>query len=160
MKTDELEYLLSSLIPKLYSFAFAMMQEESMAEQIIIDAYSVLVVKDREFIENYKYEDTKKEKVSFKRYLFINLLREIFEMSLKRKTHSKYLIKRNFKEYNSFYSLDNQQKAVLFLKENFEFSIEMIQETLQLEKHQVVENLYNSRQKLLDTDVSLSVGEL
>lgn len=160
MKIDDLEILTSSLIPKLYSFAFAMINEESMAEQIVIDAYSVFLVKDKNFIENFKYEDSKKEKVSIKRYLFINLLREVYEMSLKRKAHSKYLLKKRFDEYDAFYSLESQQKAVLFLKENFEFSIEMIQETLQLEKYQVVECLYNSRQRLLSNEVEDIHGEV
>jgi DNA-directed RNA polymerase specialized sigma24 family protein len=158
MKRNELDNLLNSIIPKLYSFAYAMIQDDEQAEQLIVDAYSVFLVKEKNFIIDFKYNDNKKEKLSFKNYLLINLIGEIYGLGVKRNSEQKHLKRLDHGEFDSFYKLDVTQRSVLFLKENLKFSIELIQETLQIKKHQVLEQLYNSRHRIIETETTDNYG--
>jgi hypothetical protein len=45
-----------------------------------------------------------------------------------------------------------------FRKENLKFNIELIQETLQIKKHQVLEQLYNSRHRIIETETTDNYG--
>lgn len=152
MKKTELESLINSIIPKLYSFAYAMIQDEEQAEQLIVDSYSVFLVREKHFISEYEFNNSKKDTVSIKRYLLLNMIREIFKLGTQRSSQLKSLKSVAHNEYDSFYKLNSTQRAVLLLKENLKFSIEVIQEALSIEKHQVIEQLYNSRHKLLEIE--------
>jgi DNA-directed RNA polymerase specialized sigma24 family protein len=154
MKRNEIESLLNLIIPKLYSFAYAMIQDEDEAEQLIVDAYSVFLVREKHFIAEFEYNGTKKDKKSFKSYLLINLVGELYGLGVKRSTQQKLQNRLDHGEFDSFYKLDSTQRAVLFLKENLKFSIELIQETLKIKKHQVVEQLYNSRHRIIEAESS------
>lgn len=150
MKKAQLQTLVNSLIPKLYSFAYALVPDELQAEQMVIDAYAVFLVKEKEFIASFKYKEDKKEISILKKYIMSHMISELFEMGLKRSGSFKTLGKKEYGEYESFYQLKTNQRAILFLKETFKYSVEGIQELLKLEKYQVIETLYNGRQSILE----------
>lgn len=154
MKNTDLETLINPLLPKFYAFSFCMIQDDTQAEQLIIDAYSVFIVREKNFIEEYDFSNERKERASFKKYLFANMIHDIFELSLKRTIQTKYQFKNQYNEYDSFYQLDQLQRATLFLKEKLEMSIEGIEETLRIKKHQVIESLHNARFKILEVEVA------
>ena len=158
MKRNDVDKLLNLIIPKIYSFAYAMIQDDDQAEQLIVDAYSVFLVKEKNFILEYKFKETKKDKTSFKSYLLINLIGELYRLGIKRNSELKQLQRFNHGEFDSFYKLDVTQRSVLFLKENLKFNISLIQETLKIEKHQVIEQLYNSRHRIIETETSNNYG--
>lgn len=149
MKKAQLQTLVNSLIPKFYSFAFALVPDELQAEQMVIDAYAVFVVREKNFIAKFKYSDDKKEKSIFKKYIMSHMINEIFKMGVKRSSQLRILGNRNHGQYESFYNLKTNQRAILFLKESFKYNVETIQDILGLEKYQVIETLYNGRQSIL-----------
>lgn len=152
MKKAELQTLVNSLIPKFYSFAYALVPDELQAEQMVIDAYAVFLVREKKFIGEFKYKGEKKEKSAMKRYIMSHMLSELYQMGLKRASQLKFIREKDHGQFNSFYRLNTAQKAILFLKESFNMSVEGIQEVLGLKKHQVVESLYNSRELIVSID--------
>lgn len=150
MKKGQLQNLINSLIPKFYSFAFALVPDELQAEQMVIDAYAVFLVREKKFIADFKYSGDSKEKAIFKRYIMSHMVSELYKIGLKRSSQLRVLKKSEYGQYDSFYQLKTNQRAVLFLKESFKYSIEGIQEILGLEKYQVIETLYNGRQSILE----------
>lgn len=152
MKKVELQSLVNSLIPKFYSFAYALMPDELQAQQMVIDAYAVFLVREKKFIREFNYKPQTKEKTVIKRYIMAHILSELFQMGLKRSAQLRLTIKGELGIYDSFYRLKTLHRAVLFLKENFHYSVEGIQEVLGLEKYQVIESLYNARETICSND--------
>lgn len=154
MKKAQLQTLLNSLIPKFYSFAYALVPDELQAEQMVIDAYAVFLVREKKFITEFKYTGDKKEKSILKKFLMAHMVGELYKMGLKRSSQLRILTQRDHGQYSSFYQLKTNQRAILFLKESFKYSIEGIQEILGLQKYQVIETLYNGRHSILEVNDS------
>ena len=149
MKKKEIEILIESLIPKLYSFAYALVPEDLLAEQMIIDSYAVFLVREKNFIKSHDYDSSnKKEKSAIKKYILTHMLFDLYQMGIKRYAQYKYVTRDNYSFYDSFYALNSNYRAILFLKETFKMSVTAIQDILRLEKHQVIEALYNARHEI------------
>jgi hypothetical protein len=159
MKKTELQSIVTPLIPKLYSFAYAMVPEEMLAEQLVMDAYAVFVVREKQFIKNFDYKEDKKEKTAVKRYILSGILLDIYQLGVKRSAQVKYSQRnKDFGLYTPFYKLNSLQRAVIFLKENFKYSTQGIQEILNLEKLQVIEAIYNGRNLILASEEDFEQG--
>lgn len=149
MKKVELQTLVNSLIPKFYSFAYALVPDELQAEQMVIDAYAVFLVREKNFITEFKYKGDKKEKSAMKKFIMAHMLSELYQTGLKRASQLKVLGQRDHGQYDSFYRLKANYRAILFLKESFNMTAAGIQEVLGLEKYQVIEALYNARESIM-----------
>lgn len=159
MKKAQLQNLVNSLIPKFYSFAFALVPDELQAEQMVIDSYAVFVVREKKFITDFKFSGEKKEVSTLKKYIMSHMICELYQMGLKRSSQLRILGKKDHGQYDSFYHLKINQRAILFLKESFKYSIEGIQEILGLQKYQVIEALYNGRQSILEITETLTESQ-
>jgi hypothetical protein len=144
MNKVDLHSLVNGLIPRFYGFAWALIPDQEMALQMVLDAYSVCLVREKDFIKEYKFKGEKKEAIAFKKFLMAMMIQEIYQLALKRANIRHHLRNTIASEYQTFNSLSTSFKAVLFLKEKWHYSIESIQEVLKLERHQVLEALYNA----------------
>jgi hypothetical protein len=50
MNKVQLIPLIDSLLPKVYGFAFSLLGDELQAEQAVIDAYTVFLMKEKDFL--------------------------------------------------------------------------------------------------------------
>ena len=52
MKSDLLRSVTNNLLTNFYTFSFSILPDELQAEQLIIDSYSVFLVRHKEFIDS------------------------------------------------------------------------------------------------------------
>ena len=148
MKKSELQPLIDVLIPKLFSFAYALVPDELQAEQIVIDAYSVFVISEKEHIESLKYNPkNKKDKAQILQYLFKSVLKEIYKLGTKRSSQLKNIIDEKL-DLPQFYQVEISQRALMFLKYKFGFNLNDLQQILMIQRHQVLEKIYNGKNSL------------
>lgn len=147
MKRNDLISIVDSIIPGLYSFSYALIPDELQAEQLIVDAFSVFLIREEEDIKALEMESAR-ERAASKRYAQTSLLIDIFDLAKKRAPQLASLL-RNVREHKSFYELDILHRAVLSAKENLKLSNAQIGEIFALKNHQVLEALHNSRSILL-----------
>ena len=150
MRREEIISTIDSLIPKVYSFAFALMGDELQAEQAVIDAYTVYLMQDKDFLldESYDANDTK-ERSLMRKYFLKELIREVYELSIKRIPQLSGKLRRNLLEYEAFYRIALNKRALMYLKEVEKFSIEELQEIFSMERHSVVELFHNAKHELM-----------
>ncbi len=150
MKKEELLSIIDSQIPKFYGFSYALLGDELEAEQVIIDAYTVFLMKEKDFLteEEGDFED-KHYRQSIKKYLLREMTREIYELSIKRfsKFHKN---QKNLLEYNCFFEMNMNKRALIYLKEVGLYTVKDLQEIFTLERHQVIELFYNAKFELLN----------
>jgi len=144
MRKEQLETILDSITPKLYGFCTALTRSEQEAEQMFVDAYTVFILKEKHFVAEMQFDiESKKDRVSTKRYFLNEILKEIYELARVRNPKNRY-DNSSFLEYESFYDLNIQKRAILYLKDVANMSIEDLQEVFVLQRHQVIELLHNS----------------
>lgn len=148
MKKSELQPLIDVLIPKLFSFAYALVPDELQAQQIVIDAYSVFVIREKEYLETVNINmKSKKERAQFLHKISASILCEIYKLGQKRASQLSTIV--DGKEgLPVFYNTELSQRALIFLKYKMNFSTENLQKVLRIQRHQVLEKLYNARNSL------------
>ena len=157
MRKEEVITLIDSIIPKLYGFAFALVGDELQAEQLIVDAYTVYIMEDVNFLIGEDYiASNKTHRRNYRKYLLREIIGEIYELALKRipqlaSLHSKANRNSDYMEYESFYNLNINKRALLYLKEIAQFSIDEIQEIFAIERFQVLEIFHNSKHEIVKT---------
>jgi DNA-directed RNA polymerase specialized sigma24 family protein len=149
MRKEEVSNIIESLIPKLYGYAYALCASDSDAEQLITDAYTIFVIQESNNLEKMDIDNTdQKSRLSLKKFFMIQMFQAMFELSAKRNE----LVKRRSQEeveYEQFFKVSSVKRSTVFLKEVLELSVENIQEVYLMQRHQVIENLYNARTELL-----------
>lgn len=149
MKRSDLEKIIDSLFPRLYGFSSALTQDTDQASQTLVDAYTVFILREKNFIADMELNlENRAERVSAKRYFFNELLKEIFELAKMRRPDRK-IDNSGFREYQNFYDLNLQRRAIIYLKDVEGLSIEDLQEVFVMQRHQVVELLHNSYYELV-----------
>jgi hypothetical protein len=149
MNKVQLTSLIDSLLPKVYGFSFALLGDELQAEQAVIDAYTVFLMKEKSFLVNEEIDsESNKHRQGFKKYLLREMTREVYELSLKRISQLGGK-RKTLLEYESFYSLNLNKRALLYLKEIGLYTVSDLQEIFGLERYQVIETYYNARHELL-----------
>lgn len=159
MKKLELELLFESILSKLYGFSFILSNDNEVAEQLIVDAYTVFIMREKDFLSDMDIDtELGQDRVATKRYLYCELIREIFELALKRKNQFKLSSEDNL-EFDNYFDLPIQKRAILYLKEIAKLDIVDLQEIFSLQRHQVLESLHNSHfcltQDLLNQEIQL-----
>ena len=149
MTQQELEKIIDSIFPKLLGFSSSLTSTADQAQQTLIDAYTVFVLREKNFISKMeaKLED-RVERLATKRYFLNELLKEIYDLAQMRKEPGK-IDHSKFREYENFFDLNLQKRAILYLKNKQNMSIEDLQEIFTMQRHQVIELLHNSYYKLI-----------
>lgn len=157
MKRNELISIIDSIIPGLYGFAYALIPDELQAEQLIVDAYSVFLIREEDDIKALEMQSAR-ERAASKKFAQTSLMIDIFDLAKKRAPQLASLM-RNVREHQSFYSLDILHRGVLSAKENLHLSNPQIAEVFALKSHQVLEALHNARGILLSETNSMEARQ-
>ena len=144
MNKSELAPLIDSLLPHLYSFAYCLIPDELQAEQLVLDAYSVFLIREREHLSEWEADRGRRERAETKKFLLNDLLGDVYELGAKRAFQLLPSLE-NKSGPQAFYRLQPAQRAALCLKENLKKSHEDIEAILAMKKHKVIELLYNAR---------------
>ena len=159
MESSELMYYMNQLLPKLYKFSFALVGEETMAEQLIIDGHTVFTMREKKLLLKEKFSKGKGS-IRFKKYLFRQLVAEIYELASQR-INNTYIERENLLEYESFYKVQLRKRALIYLKEIENFKVEELQEVFMLQRHEVLEIYYNvSNEILIDREFSTAENQI
>ena len=144
---------LQSVHANIFGLAYCLVGDREEAAQLTLDAVTVLAMTEKEFILDFDVEKSSKRK-EFHRFLKKVLFRQIYELAQKRFADN--ALKPNYKpEFRDFFSLNLLKRSVLFLKEIQEFEISEIQEVFELQRHEVLELLYNARFELSKKEIPL-----
>ncbi len=154
MKIDQLEILFTPLMPKLFKFAYGICPDSQKARQLIADSYSVFVAREIDFIKETEFTKVRKTQSIIKRFLLHGVLCEIYKLAGKRSYEIKPYLLAVEDEFQSFYSLSLSQRAVTVLKERLKFTPKEITEVVGLEKYQIIQALYNSKEIMVGLEVS------
>lgn len=146
MRKQQLEILIESITPKTFGFCYALTGNVETAQQLFVDAYTVFIIEEKEFISQDELPSGDREqRLSIKRYLFNTFAKYIYQLA---QNKERYLITRSeseeILEYGVFYNLKVQQRAVLFLKEKIDLNLVDLQEIFALKRHQLIEFIHNA----------------
>lgn len=146
MKKQQLEILIESLAPKAYGLCFALTGNAELSQQLFVDAYTVFLIEEKEFIAEDELAPGDQEmRLSVKRYLFNTLAKYIHHLA---QNKNRYALNGNSSntdsEFREFYKLKPQTRGVLFLKEKLDLRLEDLQEIFALKRYQVVEFIHNA----------------
>jgi hypothetical protein len=148
MKKAEFLTIIDPLIPKFYSFAFALVPDELQAQQIVTDSFSVFFIREKDFIQDLAddWEDKKVIK-QFQKEMIKGFFEQIFKLGVKRANQLFSASKND----SPFYSeLDSSSRGVLFLSRIMKMNTNEIKLVTDLDKHLVIEKIQNAR-VILDT---------
>jgi hypothetical protein len=154
MKIVQLETLFTPLVPKLFKFAFGICPDSQKARQLIADSYSVFIAREIDFIKDTEFSQVRKSQSIIKRFLLHGVLAEIYKLAGKRSYEIKPYLQSVPSEFESFYSLNLSQRAVTTLKERLKLTPKEITEIVSLEKYQIIQSLYNSKEIMVGMEVN------
>ena len=143
MKTIELEKFIQNLSTELYSFAFILIPDDLQATQLMIDSVSAFIIKNKYLVEKWKGASGT-EITSHSQDIKIHLYKAMYDLSKKRYGQLRLSFK-DIEDKSGFFSLEFDDKAVLFLKERSEFSQELIEFILGKSRGEILAHLYSAR---------------
>lgn len=158
MIRKEFYLLIQPLTEKLYRFAHSIVPDDLQAEQLVIDSLNAYLIKERKSILNRKANlQSKKELQVLRRMFFKGILRYMSDIGLRRANQ----LGEQFKieaptEFKAFYNLEPRARLVLKLRYEAQFSVEEIEEIVQMPRYQVIEKIHNGR-FLIMTDLNQGV---
>ncbi len=161
MGREELSFIIDHIIPKVYDFAYVIAGDELAAEQLVVDAYTVFIIENKDFLSKEDLDlDNKSHRKSFQKYLYRELVREVYDLTLKRA----HLLSANNQElgseFENFYNLSMFKRGLLYLKEIVGFTVSDLQEVFVLDRYQVIEAFYNAKHEVLDSTTSSSLEQV
>ena len=148
MKIEKLQKFIQNLSPELYSFAFVLIPDDLQASQLMIDSVQSFLIQKKILIDKMGLSKNKIVQ-SLLDEAKLHLLKIIFELSRRRYQQ----LKLSFKDVEctgGFFSLDFDEKAVLFLKDKALFSLNEIEFITSGSHAVVLSHLYVSRIKIAD----------
>lgn len=159
MKKQQLEILIESLTPKVYGLCFAMTGDARCSEQLFIDAYTVFLLEEKEFISQDELPSGDQEmRLSVKRFLFNTFSKHVYQLALNKNRYSKKSELSSENEFELYYQLKPQQRALLFLKEKLDLRLQDLQEVFALKRYQVIEFIHNANYSLNSDMVEIGQG--
>lgn len=148
MKTEELQKFIQNLSPDLYSFAYVLIPDDLQASQLMIDCVQSFLIQKKPLVE--KMSLTKNKIV---RNLLdetrLHLLKIVFELSRKRYKQLKMSLS-DIEQNGGFFSLEFDEKAVLYLKEKAGLELDQIEFITSATRAEVMSYLYSARIKMTD----------
>ena len=152
MKRKEFFQLVLPLTDKLYRFAYTLIPDDLQAEQLIIDSLNAYVLKERKTILRKELDMTNKKNVLlYRRTLFKGLLRYMCEIGMRRSGQLLEQMKvLRPDDYSAFYALDSKVRFVIALRYEAQFTVEEIEEIVQIPRYEVIEKVHNGRFLLMN----------
>lgn len=152
MKRTEFYQLTHPLLDKLYQFAFALIPDDLQAEQLVIDSLNAYLIKERKSILKRELDLTsKKETQILRRSVYKGILKYMCDIGIRRSVQLVEQMKISRpSEYGAFYSLEPKIRFVMSLRYEAQFTVEEIEEIVQMPRYEVIEKIHNGRFLLLN----------
>lgn len=147
MKTIELEKFIQNLSTDLYSFAYILIPDDLQATQLMIDSVSAFMIKNKFLIDKWKVAD-EADSLEHSTDIRTHLYKSLYDLSKKRYNQLRLSFK-DLEDKSGFYSLEFDDKAVLFLQERTDFSLELIEFLLSKTRGEVLAHLYSARMTMV-----------
>lgn len=159
MKRKDFFQLVVPLTDKLYRFAYTLIPDDLQAEQLVIDSMNAFLLKERKSILKKEIDlKSKKESQGLRRTFFKGLLRYMGDIGVRRSVQlTEQMQVMRPEEYADFYSLEPKVRFVMALRYDAQFTVEEIEEVVQMPRYEVIEKIHNGRFLLLN-DVSRGVN--
>jgi DNA-directed RNA polymerase specialized sigma24 family protein len=152
MKRKDFYQLVLPLTDKLYRFAFNLIPDDLQAEQLVIDSLNAYLLKERKSILRKEVDiEQKKEAQVLRRMYFKGILRYMGDIGVRRSAQLSEQMK-TFRpdEFIQFYSLEAKVRFVIALRYDAQFTVEEIEEIVQMPRYEVIEKIHNGRFLLLN----------
>lgn len=151
MKRKDFYSIVLPLTDKLYRFAYTLIPDDLQAEQLVIDGLNAYILRERKSILKKEINlESKQETQLLRRTAFKGILRHMCEIGVRRSTQLIEQMKVGQpSEYTAFYSLDPKVRTVIGLRYDAQFTVEEIEEILQMPRYEVIEKIHNGRFLLL-----------
>ena len=146
MKTEELQKYIQNLSPELYSFAYALIPDDLQASQLMIDCVQVFLIQKKTLVEKMGLTKNKIVLNLFEETK-LNLIKIVYELSRKRYGQLKISLS-DVEESGGFFSLDFDEKAILFLKEKTHVDLVQIEYITSMTNSEILSYLYSARIKM------------
>lgn len=152
MKRKDFYQISLPLTEKLYRFAYTLIPDDLQAEQLVIDSINAYLLKERKSIMKREVNiESKKDTQILRRTYFKSILKYLCEIGVRRSLQLSEQMKVNRpKEFAPFYSLDPKVRFVIGLRYEAQFSVEEIEEIVQMPRYEVIEKIHNGRFLLLN----------
>lgn len=152
MKRKDLFQLVQPLTDKLYRFAFNLIPDDLQAEQLVIDSLNAFLIKEGKSLQKREVDLTsKKDSQILRRQYFKSLLRYMCDIGVRRSVQLTEQLKLTETEnYKAYYSLDPKIRFVMSLRYDAQFSVEEIEEIVQMPRFEVIEKIHNGRFLLMN----------
>lgn len=152
MKRKDFYQLVVPVTDKLYRFAYTLIPDDLQAEQLVIDAINAFLIKERKMITKKEVDlGDKKELQIIRRTFFKGILRYMSDIGVRRSTQLVEQMKlMRPEEYSLFYSLEPKVRFVMAMRYEAQFTVEEIEEIVQMPRHEVIEKIHNGRFLLLN----------
>ena len=146
MKTEELQKYIQNLSPELYSFAYVLIPDDLQASQLMIDCVQSFLIQKKLLVEKIGLTKNKIV-VSLLDETKINIIKIVYELSRKRYQQLKMSLA-EVEGSGGFFSLDFDEKAILYLREKAAFDLEQIEFITSKSKSEALAHLYSARIKM------------
>ena len=152
MKRKEFYQLTLPLLDKLYHFAFALIPDDLQAEQLVIDSLNAYLIKEKKNILRRELDLTsKKETLILRRSVYKGILKYMCDIGVRRSVQLLEQMKVSRPgDYEAFYNLEPRVRFVISLRYEAQFSVEEIEEIVQMPRYEVIEKIHNGRFLLLN----------
>ncbi len=147
MKIEDLQKYIHNSSTDLYSFAYVLIPDDLQATQLMIDCVQSFLIQKNTLIDRAvctKGIDTNDFFIEVK----LNLLKIIFELSRKRYQQLKMSF-HDVEKNGGFFSLDFDEKSVLYLKEKSLLELNSIEYITSLNQAEVLAFLASARTKMV-----------
>lgn len=148
MKTEELKKFIQNLSPDLYSFAYVLIPDDLQASQLMIDCVQSFLIQKKPLIDRMFLSKTKIA-TNFSDEVRYSLFKIVFELSKKRYQQLKMSFS-DVEQNGGFFSLDFDEKAILFLKERGNLELYQIESITSCNQAEVLAHLYSARIKMAE----------
>lgn len=151
MKRKEIFSLLSPLSEKLYRFAYTLIPDDLQAEQLVIDSFNAYILKERKKLISKEIDPNNKKDVQLQRRIsFKGILQYMLEIGVRRSVQLSEQLKVSRPDgYGPYYSLEPKVRFVISLRYDAQFSVDEIEEIVQMPRYEVIEKIHNGRFLLL-----------
>lgn len=147
MKRSEFFSLIQPLTPKLYSMAHGLLPDDLQAEQLVIDSINAFLVKESSTLLKREVKPTDKKEIQLlRRTYYKQILKNLSDIGARRSFQLKEQMQIQRPEsYEAFYALEPKIRLALKLRFEANFSVDEIQDILEIPRYEVIEKLHNGR---------------
>lgn len=149
MTTNRIQQFIQTVSQDLYSFAFVLLPDDLQANQLMIDAVSTILIKNKSMMERFSHleeDEFKNNQILLERLL----LKTIFDLAKRRYEQLKVSLS-EIEESTEFYHLTIEERACLYLKDKRSHSLEVIEFALNLDKKEILSKLYCGRTTIINS---------